>query len=62
MRKPSSFLDLDYFLISISEVFVADNGGGLFALDLRNGKIAYGYKGLATFDIYMEPFSREYQL
>jgi ribosome biogenesis protein NSA1 len=28
-----------------SEAFISDNGGNLFALDLRNGKIAYGYKG-----------------
>ncbi|KAK7693617.1 hypothetical protein QCA50_003186 [Cerrena zonata] len=29
------------------EVFVADHGCNLFSLDLRNGKIAYGYKGIA---------------
>ncbi|TCD64435.1 hypothetical protein EIP91_004080 [Steccherinum ochraceum] len=29
------------------EVFVSDRGCNLFALDLRNGKISYGYKGLA---------------
>ena len=28
-----------------SEVFVADHGCNLFALDLRNGKVSYGYKG-----------------
>ncbi|CAL1704873.1 unnamed protein product [Somion occarium] len=30
-----------------NEVFVADHGCNLFALDLRNGQVAYGYKGLA---------------
>lgn len=30
-----------------SEVFVADHGCNLFSLDLRNGQIAYGYKGIA---------------
>ncbi len=30
-----------------SEIFVSDRGCNLFALDLRNGKVAYGYKGLA---------------
>ncbi|KAF5381026.1 hypothetical protein D9615_003912 [Tricholomella constricta] len=29
------------------ELFVSDNGNSLFALDLRNGHIAYGYKGLS---------------
>ncbi|KZT69002.1 hypothetical protein DAEQUDRAFT_298805 [Daedalea quercina L-15889] len=29
------------------EVFVSDNGSNLFALDLRNGQVIYGYKGLA---------------
>jgi len=29
------------------EVFVADHGCNLFALDLRNGRVIYGYKGLS---------------
>ncbi|PCH38250.1 hypothetical protein WOLCODRAFT_149194 [Wolfiporia cocos MD-104 SS10] len=29
------------------EVFIADRGCNIFALDLRNGKVAYGYKGLS---------------
>ncbi|KAI0934403.1 hypothetical protein AcW1_005938 [Taiwanofungus camphoratus] len=29
------------------EVFVADNGCNVFALDLRTGRVAYGYKGLS---------------
>jgi len=29
------------------EAFVADHGGNLSALDLRNGQVAYGYKGIA---------------
>ena len=29
-----------------SEVFISDNGSNLFVVDLRTGKIAYGYKGL----------------
>ncbi|KAF8350748.1 hypothetical protein F5887DRAFT_1269500 [Amanita rubescens] len=30
-----------------NEVFIGDNGSNLFSVDLRNGKIAYGYKGLS---------------
>jgi len=30
-----------------NEVFISDNGSNLFSIDLRNGKIAYGYKGLS---------------
>ncbi|EPQ58170.1 hypothetical protein GLOTRDRAFT_114648 [Gloeophyllum trabeum ATCC 11539] len=30
-----------------NEVFVADQGSNLFAMDLRNGRILYGYKGLS---------------
>lgn len=30
-----------------SQVFVSDHGCNLVALDLRNGQISYGYKGLA---------------
>ncbi|KAK2466959.1 hypothetical protein APHAL10511_001217 [Amanita phalloides] len=30
-----------------NEVFLSDNGSNLFSIDLRNGKIAYGYKGLS---------------
>ncbi|PSS06885.1 hypothetical protein PHLCEN_2v3513 [Hermanssonia centrifuga] len=33
--------------LSEHEIFVSDRGCNLFALDLRNGKVAYGYKGLA---------------
>ncbi|GJE87198.1 hypothetical protein PsYK624_032810 [Phanerochaete sordida] len=29
------------------QVFVSDHGCNLFALDLRNGQVSYGYKGLA---------------
>ncbi|KAI0064617.1 hypothetical protein BV25DRAFT_1781958, partial [Artomyces pyxidatus] len=29
------------------EIFVADNGSNLFALDTRTGRVVYGYKGLA---------------
>ncbi|THU90702.1 hypothetical protein K435DRAFT_968533 [Dendrothele bispora CBS 962.96] len=29
------------------EVFVSDGGSNLYSLDLRNGKIVYGYKGLS---------------
>ncbi|KAI0736961.1 hypothetical protein C8Q72DRAFT_34813 [Fomitopsis betulina] len=29
------------------EAFVSDNGSNLFALDLRNGRVAYGYKSIA---------------
>ncbi|KAH9842823.1 uncharacterized protein C8Q71DRAFT_222574 [Rhodofomes roseus] len=29
------------------EVFVSDNGSNLFALDLRNGRVIYGYKSIA---------------
>ena len=32
-----------------SEVFISDNGSNLFSMDLRNGKIAYGYKGRPFF-------------
>ncbi|KAJ3554882.1 hypothetical protein NM688_g2877 [Phlebia brevispora] len=30
-----------------NQAFVADKGSNLFALDLRNGKVSYGYKGIA---------------
>ncbi|KAF8628347.1 hypothetical protein AX15_003887 [Amanita polypyramis BW_CC] len=30
-----------------NEVFIGDNGSSLFSVDLRNGKIVYGYKGLS---------------
>jgi len=30
-----------------SEAFVADHGCNLFALDMRSGKVSYGYKGLS---------------
>ncbi|KAI0797681.1 hypothetical protein C8Q75DRAFT_801608 [Abortiporus biennis] len=33
--------------ISEHEAYVADGGCSLYALDLRNGKISYGYKGLS---------------
>ncbi|TFK54936.1 hypothetical protein OE88DRAFT_1653508 [Heliocybe sulcata] len=29
------------------EVFVADQGSNLFAMDLRNGRVLYGYKGMS---------------
>jgi ribosome biogenesis protein NSA1 len=32
---------------SSSQALVSDHGCNLFALDLRNGKISYGYKGLS---------------
>lgn len=36
-----------------SELFVADKGCNLLSLDLRNGKISYSYKGVATsFHLY----------
>lgn len=28
-----------------SEVFTSDHGSNLYALDLRNGRVIYGYKG-----------------
>ena len=30
---------------SCSQAFVSDHGSNLYALDLRNGKISFGYKG-----------------
>ncbi|KAF8077995.1 hypothetical protein FPV67DRAFT_1402757 [Lyophyllum atratum] len=33
--------------MSEHELFVSDHGYNFFALDLRNGKVAYGYKGLS---------------
>ncbi|KIL69706.1 hypothetical protein M378DRAFT_184111 [Amanita muscaria Koide BX008] len=30
-----------------NEVFISDNGSNLFSVDLRNGKVLYGYKGLS---------------
>jgi hypothetical protein len=30
----------------ISEAFISDHGSNVYAVDLRNGNIAYGYKGL----------------
>lgn len=43
-----------------SEVFVADRGCNLFALDMRNGRIVYGYKGQSKFRaaIYLSISSR----
>lgn len=32
---------------NISQVFAADHGCNLLALDLRNGQVSYGYKGLS---------------
>ncbi|PFH54399.1 hypothetical protein AMATHDRAFT_662 [Amanita thiersii Skay4041] len=34
------------------EAFVSDNGSNLFSVDLRNGQIAYGYKGESSTYIY----------
>ncbi|KAH7889744.1 hypothetical protein F5I97DRAFT_1801153 [Phlebopus sp. FC_14] len=34
--------------LSEHEIFVSDQGTNLFALDLRNGGILYGYKGIAS--------------
>jgi ribosome biogenesis protein NSA1 len=31
----------------LSEAFVSDHGSNLFALDLRNGRVIYSYKGQA---------------
>ncbi|KAG5646641.1 hypothetical protein DXG03_002631 [Asterophora parasitica] len=33
--------------LSEHEVFVSDHGSNLYAVDLRNGQVAYGYKGLS---------------
>ncbi|TFY63991.1 hypothetical protein EVJ58_g2931 [Rhodofomes roseus] len=41
-RYPCIEASSDYFVSS--EVFVSDNGSNLFALDLRNGRVIYGYK------------------
>ncbi|KAJ3883404.1 hypothetical protein F5051DRAFT_363510 [Lentinula edodes] len=32
---------------NLHEAFVSDSGSNLFALDLRNGRVSYSYKGLA---------------
>ncbi|CCL99152.1 uncharacterized protein FIBRA_01167 [Fibroporia radiculosa] len=37
------------------EAFVADHGCNLFALDLRNGRVSYGYRGLAGSVMSMAP-------
>ncbi|KAI0273394.1 hypothetical protein BC834DRAFT_928522 [Gloeopeniophorella convolvens] len=37
------------------EVFVADQTSGLFAVDTRNGRVVYGYKGLAGAITAMAP-------
>ena len=35
-----------------SEVFVSDQGTNLFALDLRTGRITYGYKGMYLLSVW----------
>ncbi|KAJ7172528.1 hypothetical protein C8R46DRAFT_992734 [Mycena filopes] len=37
------------------EIFVSDHGSNLFALDLRNGRVIYSYKGLAGAVTSMAP-------
>ena len=37
-----------------SELFVADKGCNLFSLDLRNGKVCYGYKGMSPFPWFID--------
>jgi hypothetical protein len=32
-----------------SEVFVSDQTSNLFAIDMRNGRVIYGYKGISLF-------------
>ena len=36
-------------VFTCSEVFVADRGCTLSALDLRNGRVIYSYKGSSAF-------------
>lgn len=35
----------------LSEAFVSDQGTNLYALDLRTGQIAYGYRGIQFFSV-----------
>lgn len=52
MAHTNSVYCFMYFAIYVltfwdSQAFVSDHGSNLFALDLRNGRVSYGYKGLA---------------
>ena len=38
---------LCFFLTTISEIFISDNGSNLSSLDTRTGKLSYTYKSLA---------------
>lgn len=41
--------------MSNSQVFISDHGSNLFSLDLRNGNVSYGYKGLSGTVTSMAP-------
>ena len=46
ISMPIPFVRYTRHIHQFSEAFISDNGSNLFSVDLRNGKIAYGYKGL----------------
>ena len=48
MTRLSSSLSFNV-VNSPSEVFVSDQTSNLFAIDMRNGRVIYGYKGNSPF-------------
>jgi ribosome biogenesis protein NSA1 len=47
VRTPD-FLSIYWLFVLVSEVFLSDQASNLFALDLRAGRVLYGYQGMWT--------------